>query len=317
MFVGSSLNRRSNSLSSSTHWSYLKRNIITNNKSTINKGKRKKKPKPKSKSISKPKPKKQEKSSFNLKVTAPKNNNTSFDFQKSMEDLFEVTTNNEQPNSDEIFVKPEIPGKKKRASSENLELVVQTPKKISKIVLPDEKNLLNAETDVFGDSFVNLDELEKIDGQTPKKILKIDTLPEEKSIQNNESCVFGDSFVNSLNLDELEKIENQQNTVNKSCPKTPKYLVNSEKLELDSNVNCTTQDEIKENTISDSFLERAMATHMSEVETATRPMNASISIAKTISGMHNSSMQYRRNSSQNANFGPVSFLPASTYFYKN
>ena len=302
----------------------MKRNNITNNKSTSNKGKRKKKPKPKpkSKSISKPKsePKPLEKSSFNLKVTAPRNNNTSFDFQKSMEDLFEVTTNNEQQNSDEFFVKPEIPVKKKRASSENLELEVQTPKKIPKIVSPDEKNLLNTETDVFGDSFVNLDELEKIEGQTPKKILKIDSLPDEKSVLNNESCVFGDSFVNSLNLDELEKIENQQNTVNKSCPKTPKYLVNSEKLELDSNVNSTTEEEIKENTISDSFLERAMATHMSEVKTVktvTRPMNASISIAKTISGMPNSSIQYRRNSSQNAIFGPVSFLPASTFFYKN
>ena len=95
-------------------------------------------------------------------------------------------------------------------------------------------------------------------GMTPNPVKNCDKIPENPSKSGkNETCdsdIFSDSFANVL--DELDKIENEKNVANRSCPKTPFYAVNSEKLELKE----------EEPTISDSFLEAAFKSHMSEFE---------------------------------------------------
>ena len=52
----------------------------------------------------------------------------------------------------------------------------------------------------------------------------------------------------------MEEFEKEENYANKSCPKTPKFEVNSEQF-------CISKGE---NTISDSFLEQAFNSHLSE-----------------------------------------------------
>ncbi len=72
-----------------------------------------------------------------------------------------------------------------------------------------------------------------------------------KGVDETTKDIFSDSFTNVV--DELDKLEH----ANQSCPKTPRYAINSEKLELDES-------------ISDSFLEQAFKSHLSEFESKSK-----------------------------------------------
>ena len=70
----------------------------------------------------------------------------------------------------------------------------------------------------------------------------------------------------------MDKIENEQNIANRSCPKTPHYAISeSEKLEAK-----TPNQEDTIVTISDSFLEAAFDTHMSEFDEGGKSSSKSI-----------------------------------------
>ena len=80
-------------------------------------------------------------------------------------------------------------------------------------------------------------------------------------IQNEETTtqdIFADSFVNLDDLDENLEISNL--ITNKSCPKTPKFEACSEKFLVEKD----------ENTISDSFLEAAFNSHLTEFDHQTQ-----------------------------------------------
>ena len=273
--LSSSIRRRSSSFNPSAHMSFLKGNASTSggrkNATTSKQTKAKKKTRAaanKSKVKSKAKPKSNNKSN-SYQVKAPRvDKNSSFDFSAQMEELFESTMNEKENIKQETPEKPKSPtieepvmpsGAKKKKRVSWGENEVQSPRKAAKL------------------------DFEK---QEPaEEVRQNETNPKDPRNNNDETeDAFGDSFVDMEALEEIEK-ENRHVTVNKSCPKTPNYLVNSEKLELKPSDTATHL--MKEETITDSFLEAALATHMSEPGTSKASNEKStVSIAKTISDLN-------------------------------
>ena len=274
--LSSSIRRRSSSYNPSAHMSFLKGNASTSgggrNGTTSKKTKTKKKTRAaanKSKVKPKAKPKPNNKTnSYQIKARRV-DKNSSFDFSAQMEEIFESTMNEqdhvkhetppEKPKSPvkDESVMPSGAKKKKRVSWGENE--VQSPRKAPKL---------------------DFEKQESVD-----EVQKNETNPIDPPNKNDETeDAFGDSFVDMDALEEIEK-ENRHVTVNKSCPKTPNYLVNSEKLELKPSDTATHL--MKEETITDSFLEAALATHMSEPGTSKASNEKStVSIAKTISDLN-------------------------------
>lgn len=129
------------------------------------------------------------------------------------------------------------------------------------------------------------------DENPPSKIAKLeDALKVEnppKSSENDEKFnesekdIFSDSFANVI--EELDKMEANQTVnrsktdANRSCPKTPGYAICSEKLEFEND------------SITDSFLEKAFKSHLTEFES-----KIETSPALTTSPMRSQRLKERR-----------------------
>ena len=310
VLLNSSLRRRSNSISPSTstaHYSYLNRKNNTGMKSKKTKRPTRKKVVKKTKSKVKTKTTTTSKSTFEI-GSKNVNKNSSFDFSSQMEELFEFENdddailNNVPPPNDEktsienkenevdneIFVKPKSPQfKKKRVSWEELFEPKNTETKPEMTEQETEAKLepsRNDKTEVFVKPKTPRNTKKRVSNEkqsmvkkkcSPAKVPRLDQLEQQVNPAGNETenDVFGDSFIANF-TQQMEKGNNHDGSmagiINQSCPKTPKYLVNSEKLEFmeDSNNCSNTRAVIKEDsTLSDSFLERAMETYMAQPET--------------------------------------------------
>ncbi len=179
----------------------------------------------------------------------------SFDISAQIEEVFENAGNSSPENNanDDVFVKPKVTpkscerGKKKKRVSFDIER--GSPLKLAKIS-PDAKQRSD-------------------DFQTANEVLR----SEKDDALDDDSDFFGDSFLNVDALDELEALEKKANnrTVNKSCPKTPKFDACTEELDFsDIKDETIPQKENKEedivddanSSITDSFLEAAFDKHM-------------------------------------------------------
>lgn len=179
--------------------------------------------------------------------------NKSFDISAQMEELF--TENNDVP----INVEEGTTAKEKAAS------ILSPPKKVGGLEVKETKKKRVSWVDQLDGEGGR----ESADGSPPKQ-RKLSSSPDNKDNRSN-SDIFGDSF-GTQELAAMEEMElktcskrpssssSSSMICNKSCPKTPNYQACSEDLDAFlAKSDC----ESKNETISDSFLEEAITTHMS------------------------------------------------------
>ena len=201
---------------------------------------------------------------------------------------------NDDKVDSEISVKPKIPQhKKKRVSWKGLYENTDDDTILINVVQPSDektsvenvKQLSDITNKVDSEIFVkpktparnnkkrvSMEEESIVEKKcSPAKVPKMDHLEQEDPAAGNESenDLFGDSFI--ANFTQMEKDNNYglAGNINQSCPQTPKYLVNSEKLEFIDSNNCTNTRAVinDDSTLSDTFLENAFETYMAQPET--------------------------------------------------
>ena len=226
--------------SPSYHMSYLKNSTGNHSKKSIKnprKNSRTKKPR-KNSNTSKKK--------YSYEVTVSKKSNLSFDISAQMEELFEITKDDK--NLDEVFEN----GKENDEPKTDFQILGNLVKK------EEEKLKAQNQDSGFCQQPQKSSKFEKNSGKSEKSKKRVSWGENEEKahfspckkpkIQENETQdIFADSFVN---LDDLDQVENLE----KTCPKTPKFEACSEQFLVEKD----------ENTISDSFLEAAFNTHLSE-----------------------------------------------------
>ena len=161
-----------------------------------------------------------------------KKSNLSFDISAQMEELFEITKDDKNLEEEHF--------EKGKENFQVLGNLVKNQVSGSSKIENSEKSKKRVS---WGDEEIQF---------SPCKKAKIQN--EETTTQD----IFADSFVNLDDLDENLEISNL--ITNKSCPKTPKFEACSEKFLVEKD----------ENTISDSFLEAAFNSHLTEFDHQTQ-----------------------------------------------